>query len=181
MFDVDAGTETRAPPPERATRQLKIRLKIGGAFVQEGGAELVPLPCALTGARATGAPLGGNRWGAVGQPSAAPIASGGLKALETVTAATAGKFAEVKSENAALEGQRDSIDATAAEASAAAASANADAAAATEDRDDAQDTLEYQVRFTNALQTKLDKLAALAKANGVDAAAVDAIKNGPNV
>ena len=46
---------------------------------------------------------------------------------------------------------------------------------------DAQDTLGYQVRFTNALQTKIDKLAALAKANGVDAAAVDAIKNGPNV
>ena len=53
--------------------------------------------------------------------------------------------------------------------------------AAAEDREDAQDTLGYQVRFTNALQTKLDKLAALAKANGVDAAAVDAIKNGPNL
>ena len=95
--------------------------------------------------------------------------------------APAPSAARAKRERAALEGQRDSIDATAAEASAAAASANADAAAATEDRDDAQDTLGYQVRFTNALQTKLDKLAALAKANGVDAAAVDAIKNGPNL
>ena len=111
---------------------------------------------------------------------AAP-ASGGLKALKAATDATAVDLGRVKRENAALEGQRDSIDATAAEASAAAASANADAAAATEDRDDAQDTLGYQVRFTNALQTKLDKLAALAKANGVDAAAVDAIKNGPNL
>ena len=46
--------------------------------------------------------------------------------------------------------------------------------------EEAQDTLGYQVRFTNALQTKIDKLAALAKANGVDAAAVDAIKNRPN-
>ena len=90
MFDVDAGTETRGPPPKRATRHVKIRLKIGGASIQEGGAELVPLRCALTGVRATGAPLGGNRWGAVGQPSAASIASGGLKALETVTNATAG-------------------------------------------------------------------------------------------
>ena len=112
---------------------------------------------------------------------AAPASGGLLKALKKATDETAGKLVEVKSENAALEGQRDSIDATAAEASAAAASANADAAAATEDRDDAQDTLGYQVRFTNALQTKLDKLAALAKANGVDAAAVDAIKNGPNL
>ena len=73
VFDVDAGTETRGPPPKRATRHVKIRLKIGGASVQEGGAELVPLPCALTGARATGAPLGGKRWGAVGQPLAAPF------------------------------------------------------------------------------------------------------------
>ena len=74
-----------------------------------------------------------------------------------------------------------SLDATAAAASAAAATANADAAAAAEDAEDAQDTLGYQVRFTNALQTKIDELAALAKANGVDAAAVDAIKNGPNL
>ena len=61
------------------------------------------------------------------------------------------------------------------------ATANAAAATANDDAEEAQDTLGYQVRFTNALQTKLDKLAALAKANGVDAAAVDAIKNGPNL
>ena len=38
----------------------------------------------------------------------------------------------------------------------------------------------YQVRFTDALQTKIDELAALAKESGADAAAVDAIKNRPN-
>ena len=108
-------------------------------------------------------------------------ASGGLKALKTATDETAGVIVEVKREKAAVEGQRDRTDAVAAEASAAAATANADAATAAEDRLDAQDTLGYQVRFTNALQTKIDKLAALAKANGVDAAAVDAIKNGPNL
>ena len=88
---------------------------------------------------------------------------------------------EVKREKAAVEGQRDRTDAVAAAASVAAATANADAAAAAEDREDAQDTLGYQVRFTDALQTKIDELAALAKANGVDAAAVDAIKNRANV
>ena len=95
--------------------------------------------------------------------------------------ATAVDLGRVKSENAALEGQRDRTDATAAAASAAAATANADAAAAAEDAEDAQDTLGYQVRFTDALQTKIDELAALAKANGVDAAAVDAIKNRANL
>ena len=133
MFDVDAGTETRAPPPKRAR----------------------------------------------GDGDAAPTSS--LEALKTVTDATAGQFAEVKRERAAVEGQRDRTDATAAAASAAAATANAKAATAAGDCEDAQDTLGYQVRFTNALQTKIDKLAALAKANGVDAAAVDAIKNGPNL
>jgi hypothetical protein len=53
---------------------VKIRLKVNGASVQENGNELAPLACALTGQRSSGAPLGGNRWGAVGQPSAAPIA-----------------------------------------------------------------------------------------------------------
>ena len=100
---------------------------------------------------------------------------GALKALKTVTDATAGKFAEIKSENAALEGQRDRNDATAAAASAAAATANADAATAAEDREDAQDTLGYQVRFTNALQTKIDELHALACQ--IDPVAADAIKN----
>ena len=133
VFDVDAGTETRAPPPKRAR----------------------------------------------GDGDAAP--GGGLKALKAAKDATAGQFAEVKRENAALEGQRDRTDATAAAASAAAATANADAAAAAEDAEDAQDTLGYQVRFTDALQTKIDELAALAKANGVDAAAVDAIKNRANL
>ena len=130
VFDVDAGTETRAPPPKRAR----------------------------------------------GDGDAAPTSS--LKALKTVTDATAGKFAEVKSENAALEGQRDRNDATAAAASAAAATANADAATAAEDREDAQDTLGYQVRFTNALQTKIDELHALACQ--IDPVAADAIKNRPN-
>jgi len=121
-----------------------------------------------------------TRWGAVGQPSAAPIASS-LKALEAARDATADALVEVKSENAALEGQRDRTDATAAAASAAAATANAKAATAAGDCEDAQDTLGYQVRFTDALQTKIDELAALAKANGADAAAVDAIKNRPNL
>ena len=34
LTSVDAGTGTRAPPPKRATRHVKIRLKIGGAFVR---------------------------------------------------------------------------------------------------------------------------------------------------
>ena len=50
-----------------------------------------------------------------------------------------------------------------------------DAAAAVEDREDAQDTLGYQVRFTNALQTKIDELHALACQ--IDPVAADAIKN----
>ena len=105
---------------------------------------------------------------------------GALKALKTATDATASALAEVKSENAALEGQRDRNDATAAAASAAAATANAAAATANDDAEEAQDTLGYQVRFTDALQTKIDELAALAKESGADAAAVDAIKNRPN-
>ena len=100
---------------------------------------------------------------------------GALKALKTVTDATAGKFAEIKSENAALEGQRDRNDATAAAASAAAATANAAAATANDDAEEAQDTLGYQVRFTDALQTKIDELHALARQ--VDPVAADAIKN----
>ena len=106
---------------------------------------------------------------------------GGLKALKTATDETAVDLGRVKSENAALEGQRDRTDATAAAASAAAATANAAAATANDDAEEAQDTLGYQVRFTDALQTKIDELAALAKANGVDAAAVDAIKNRANL
>ena len=104
----------------------------------------------------------------------------GLKALKAARDATAVDLGRVKRENAALEGQRDRTDATAAAASAAAATANAAAATANDDAEEAQDTLGYQVRFTDALQTKIDELAALAKANGVDAAAVDAIKNRPN-
>ena len=92
-----------------------------------------------------------------------------------MTDATAGKFAEIKSENAALEGQRDRNDATAAAASAAAATANAAAATANDDAEEAQDTLGYQVRFTDALQTKIDELHALARQ--VDPVAADAIKN----
>ena len=87
----------------------------------------------------------------------------------------------VKQENVVVEGQRDRTDATAAEASAAAAKASAAAVTAKDDAEEAQDTLGYQVRFTDALQTKIDELAALAKANGVDAAAVDAIKNRANL
>jgi len=100
---------------------------------------------------------------------------GGLKALKAAADATAVDLGRVKSENAALEGQRDRTDAVAAAASAAAATANADAATAAEDREDAQDTLGYQVRFTNALQTKIDELHALACQ--VDPVAADAIKN----
>ena len=84
-----------------------------------------------------------------------------------------------------IEGQRDRNDATAAEASAAAANANAaaataNAAAATanDDAEEAQDTLGYQVRFTDALQTKIDELHALAYQ--VDPVAADAIKNRQN-
>ena len=120
-----------------------------------------------------------RRPSARGDGDAAPTSS--LEALKTVTDATAVDLGRVKRENAALEGQRDRTDATAAAASAAAATANADAARAADDCEEAQDTLGYQVRFTDALQTKIDELAALAKANGVDAAAVDAIKNRPNL
>ena len=84
----------------------------------------------------------------------------------------------VKQENVAVEGQRDSIDATAAEASAAAAKASAAAATANGDAEEAQDTLGYQVRFTDALQTKIDELHALA--SQVDPVAADAIKNRAN-
>ena len=49
-----------------------------------------------------------------------------------------------------------------------------------EDRDDAEETLGYQVRTTNALQTKIDELAALALAKGADLADVNAIKDRPN-
>ena len=48
--------------------------------------------------------------------------------------------------------------------------------AAEEDAEDAQETLGYQVRTTDALQTKVDELAALARAHGADPAAIDAIK-----
>ena len=46
---------------------------------------------------------------------------------------------------------------------------------ATYDAEEAQDTLGYQVRFTDALQTKIDELHALARQ--VDPVAADAIKN----
>ena len=39
--------------------------------------------------------------------------------------------------------------------------ANADAARAADDCEEAQDTLGYQVRFTDALQTKIDELRVL--------------------
>ena len=81
----------------------------------------------------------------------------------------------VKKEKVDAEGQRDRTDATAAEASAAAAEASAAAATANDDAEEAQDTLGYQVRFTDALQTKIDELYALARQ--VDPVAADAIKN----
>ena len=88
----------------------------------------------------------------------------------------------VKQENVVVEGQRDRTDATAAEASAAAAKASAAAAKASaaavtakDDAEEAQDTLGYQVRFTDALQTKIDELHALACQ--VDPVAADAIKS----
>ena len=129
----------------------------------------VPVINAETGAETRETPPKRAR----GDGDAAPASS--LEALKTVTDATVGKFAEVKSENAALEGQRDRNDATAAAASAAAATANAAAATANDDAEEAQDTLGYQVRFTDALQTKIDELHALACQ--VDPVAADAIKN----
>ena len=72
--DFLTGATPPSSPRAASTRHVKIRLKIDGASVQENGNELAPLACALTGQRSSGAPLGGNRWGAVGQPSAAPIA-----------------------------------------------------------------------------------------------------------
>ena len=72
--DFLTGATPPSSPRASATRHVKIRLKVNGASVQENGNELAPLACALTGQRSSGAPLGGNRWGAVGQPSAAPIA-----------------------------------------------------------------------------------------------------------
>ena len=84
----------------------------------------------------------------------------------------------VKKEKVDAEGQLDRTDATAAEASAAAAKASAAAATANGDAEEAQDTLGYQVRFTDALQTKIDELHALA--SQVDPVAADAIKNRAN-
>ena len=49
---------------------------------------------------------------------------------------------------------------------------------AVDDAEEAQDTLGYQVRFTDALQTKIDELHALA--SQVDPVAADAIKNRAN-
>ena len=79
--DFLTGATPPSSPRASATRHVKIRLKIDGASVQENGNELAPLPCALTGQRSSGAPLGGNRWGAVGQPSAAPIARQNLATM----------------------------------------------------------------------------------------------------
>ena len=79
--DFLTGATPPSSPRASAVRHVKIRLKIDGASVQENGNELAPLPCALTGQRSSGAPLGGNRWGAVGQPSAAPIARQNLASM----------------------------------------------------------------------------------------------------
>ena len=49
---------------------------------------------------------------------------------------------------------------------------------ANDDAEEAHDTLGYQVRFTDALQTKIDELHALA--SQVDPVAADAIKNRAN-
>ena len=48
-------------------------------------------------------------------------------------------------------------------------------------QEDAVDEQEYLARTVNALQTKIDELAALAKAGGVDPHAIDAIKYRSNV
>ena len=79
--DFLTGATPPSSPRASAVRHVKIRLKVNGASVQENGNELAPLPCALTGQRSSGAPLGGNRWGAVGQPSAAPIARQNLATM----------------------------------------------------------------------------------------------------
>ena len=51
---------------------------------------------------------------------------------------------------------------------------------AVEDKDDAQETLGFQIRFTNSLQSKIDDLADLAKASGADPNAIHAIKGRAN-
>ena len=66
-----------------------------------------------------------------------PVKRNELQALKAATDATAGQFAEVKRERAAVEGQRDRTDAVAAAASAAAATANAAAATANDDAEEA--------------------------------------------
>ena len=88
------------------------------------------------------------------------------------------KLKRVKEEKLDAERACDRTDATAAAASAAAAKASAAAATAHNDAEEAQDTLGYQVRFTDALQTKIDELHALA--SQVDPVAADAIKNRAN-
>ena len=79
--DFLTGATPPSSPRASAVRHVKIRLKVNGASVQENGNDLAPLACALTGQRSSGAPLGGNRWGAVGQPSAAPIARQNLASM----------------------------------------------------------------------------------------------------
>ena len=79
--DFLTGATPPSSPRASAVRHVKIRLKVNGASVQENGNALAPLACALTGQRSSGAPLGGNRWGAVGQPSAAPIARQNLATM----------------------------------------------------------------------------------------------------
>ena len=78
-----SGALPPATPRASVTRHVKVRLKIDGSSVQENDNELLPIPCALTGSRVTGAPLGGNRWGAIGQPAAAPIARQNLASMDT--------------------------------------------------------------------------------------------------
>ena len=53
-------------------------------------------------------------------------------------------------------------------------------AEAVEDKEDAQETLGFQVRTTNSLHSKIDELADLAKASGADPNAIRAIKDRAN-
>ena len=202
VIDAETGAELRERPPKRTrdnedticvgavveaksqvwgagfVRRVGAARRYRGRVVARGNGDIFPVGCPPP---ATGEHIWRVLYDDDGEEYDTPerflfvAPTSGLKALKTATDATASALAEVKSENSALEGQRDRNDATAAAASAAAATANAAAATANDDAEEAQDTLGYQVRFTDALQTKIDELHALARQ--VDPVAADAIKN----
>ena len=74
---------TGATPPSRHASVLRCTPKYDSSKWRVRPRErqqLAPLACALTGQRSSGVPLGA-RWGAVGQPSAAPIARQNLATM----------------------------------------------------------------------------------------------------